>query len=136
PGPSPDPVTEPADPFGFTGLTYDDVLLLPNATDVIPADADTTTQLTRRVSINLPIISAAMDTGTESPLAISMARRGGMGIIHRNLSIEDQAAEVDRVKRSESGMIIDPVTVGPEATLEELEDLCAQFRVSGLPVVD
>lgn len=136
PGPSPEPVSEAADPFGFTGLTYDDVLLLPNATDVIPADADTTARLTRRININLPIASAAMDTVTESPLAIAMAREGGMGIIHRNLSIEDQAAEVDRVKRNESGMIIDPLTVGPEATLQELEDLCAEFRVSGLPVVD
>ncbi|WFP15790.1 IMP dehydrogenase [Citricoccus muralis] len=135
-GPSPDPVSQAADPFGFTGLTYDDVLLLPNATDVIPADAETTTRLTRRININVPVISAAMDTVTEAGLAIAMARQGGMGIIHRNLSIEDQATEVDRVKRNESGMIIDPVTVGPEETLEELEELCAQYRVSGLPVVD
>ena len=135
-GPSPDPVATAADPFGFFGLTYDDVLLLPNATDVIPAEADTATRLTRRITLNIPIISAAMDTVTEAPLAIAMARQGGMGIIHRNLSIEDQATHVDRVKRSESGMITDPVTIGPDATLAELDDLCAQYRVSGLPVVD
>ncbi|MGJ5591809.1 IMP dehydrogenase [Micrococcus lylae] len=134
-GPSPDPVATAADPFGFFGLTYDDVLLLPNATDVIPADADTSTRLTRRISLNIPIISAAMDTVTEAPLAIAMARQGGMGIIHRNLSIEDQASHVDRVKRSESGMITDPVTIGPDASLAELDELCARYRVSGLPVV-
>jgi IMP dehydrogenase len=135
-GPSEEPVATAADPFGFVGLTYDDVLLLPNATDVIPADADTSTRLTKRITLQTPIASAAMDTVTEAPLAISLARQGGLGIIHRNLSIEDQAAQVDRVKRSESGMITDPVTVGPDATLAELDDLCAQYRVSGLPVVD
>ena len=135
-GPSSDPVHSAADPFGFFGLTYDDVLLLPSHTDVIPADADTGTQVTKRIRLNSPVISAAMDTVTEAPLAIAMARQGGMGIIHRNLSIEDQASHVDTVKRSESGMITDPVTVGPDATLEELDELCAQYRVSGLPVVD
>lgn len=135
-GPSPDPVSTAADPFGFVGLTYDDVLLLPNSTDVLPAEADTSTRLTRRININTPVVSAAMDTVTESPLAIAMARQGGMGIIHRNLSISDQAAEIDKVKRNESGMITDPLTVGPEATLQELDDLCATYRVSGLPVVD
>ncbi|MCY1158904.1 MAG: guaB [Citricoccus sp.] len=135
-GPSDDPVATAADPFGFVGLTYDDVLLLPNATDVIPADADTSTRLTKRITLNIPVVSAAMDTVTEAPLAISLARQGGLGIIHRNLSVEDQAAHVDRVKRSESGMITDPVTVGPDATLADWDDLCAQYRVSGLPVVD
>lgn len=135
-GPSADPVATAADPFGFHGLTYDDVLLLPNATDVIPAEADTSTQLTSRIRLNIPVISAAMDTVTEAPLAIAIARQGGMGIIHRNLSTQDQAEQVDTVKRSESGMIIDPVTVGPDATLEELDELCAQYRVSGLPVVE
>ena len=135
-GPSTEPVATSHDPFGFTGLTYDDVLLLPNATDVIPADADTATQFTRRIRLNIPVASAAMDTVTEAPLAIALARQGGMGIIHRNLSIEDQAAEVDRVKRSESGMISDPVTISPDATLAELDELCATYRVSGLPVVD
>ncbi|GAA4790300.1 IMP dehydrogenase [Rothia endophytica] len=124
------------DPFGFIGLTYDDVLLLPGNTDVIPSDADTTTRLTKRISIASPIISAAMDTVTESAMAIAMARLGGMGVIHRNLSIQDQADHVDRVKRSESGMITNPVTVGPNATLAELDELCGHFKVSGLPVVD
>ncbi len=134
-GPSPEPVHSSSDPFGFFGLTYDDVLLLPNATDVIPADADPATRLTRNIRLNIPIVSAAMDTVTEAPLAIAMARQGGMGIIHRNLSIEDQARHVDTVKRSESGMIKDPVTIGPDATLADLDELCAQYRVSGLPVV-
>lgn len=124
------------DPFGFIGLTYDDVLLLPGNTDVIPSDADTTTRLTRRISIASPIISAAMDTVTESAMAIAMARLGGMGVIHRNLSVQDQADHVDRVKRSESGMITNPVTVSPDATLAELDELCGHFKVSGLPVVD
>ncbi|MEV6950101.1 IMP dehydrogenase, partial [Streptomyces sp. NPDC051172] len=110
-------------------------MLLPNATDVIPADADPGTRLTRNIRLNIPIVSAAMDTVTEAPLAIAMARQGGMGIIHRNLSIEDQARHVDTVKRSESGMIKDPVTIGPDATLADLDELCAQYRVSGLPVV-
>lgn len=124
------------DPFGFTGLTYDDVLLLPGNTDVIPSEADTSTRLTKRITLASPIISAAMDTVTESKMAIAMARLGGMGIIHRNLSIEDQADHVDRVKRSESGMITNPVTVSPDATIAELDALCGHFRVSGLPVVD
>ncbi|APF41540.1 IMP dehydrogenase [Neomicrococcus aestuarii] len=123
-------------PFAFEGLTYDDVLLLPGPTDVIPSEADTTTKLTKRIELNIPIVSAAMDTVTESPMAIALARQGGIGIIHRNLSIEDQAYEVDRVKRSESGMITDPVTITPDASLQELDDLCGQYRVSGLPVVD
>ena len=132
-----DSLAAPAhDPFGFTGLTYDDVLLLPNETDVIPSEVDTTARLTREISMSSPLLSAAMDTVTESRMAIAMARQGGIGIIHRNLSIEAQAKEVDLVKRSESGMITDPVTVGPEATLSELDALCGQYRVSGLPVVD
>ncbi len=128
--------TQSNDPFGFLGLTYDDVLLLPNETDVIPSEVDTTTRLTRDINIKVPLISAAMDTVTEARMAIAMARQGGIGIIHRNLSIDDQAAHVDTVKRSESGMITDPVTVGPDATIEELDLLCGQYRVSGLPVVE
>ncbi|WP_260983814.1 IMP dehydrogenase [Rothia kristinae] len=124
------------DPFGLTGLTYDDVLLLPGNTSVIPSEADTRTRLSRRITLKTPIISAAMDTVTDSRMAIAMARLGGMGVIHRNLSIQDQAEHVDRVKRSESGMITKPVTVGPEATLEELDQLCGHYKVSGLPVVD
>lgn len=123
-------------PFGLLGLTYDDVLLLPNETDVIPSEVDTTTRLTREINIRVPLVSAAMDTVTESRMAIAMARQGGIGIIHRNLSVAEQAQNVDLVKRSESGMITDPLTVGPNATLQELDLLCGQYRVSGLPVVD
>ncbi|WP_349828190.1 IMP dehydrogenase [Brevibacterium litoralis] len=127
-------VTE--DPFALTGLTYDDVLLLPGDTDVIPSEASTTTRLTREIDIKMPLVSAAMDTVTESRMAVAMARLGGIGIIHRNLSAEDQAEQVDYVKRSESGMIQDPLTIRPEATLEELDTICGQYRISGLPVVD
>lgn len=126
----------PADPFGYIGLTYDDVLLLPGETDVIPSEVDTTTRLTREISIAIPLLSAAMDTVTESRMAIAMARQGGIGILHRNLSIQDQAHQVELVKRSESGMVTDPVTVGPDASLAELDALCGKYRVSGLPVVD
>ncbi|WP_120003417.1 IMP dehydrogenase [Nesterenkonia muleiensis] len=127
---------EEHDPFALVGLTYDDVLLLPGETDVIPSDADTSTQLTRNIRLNAPVVSAAMDTVTEAPMAIGLARLGGIGIIHRNLSIEDQARQVDQVKRSESGMITDPVTIRPDATLAELDEICAHYRISGLPVVD
>ncbi|WP_265520679.1 IMP dehydrogenase [Oerskovia flava] len=129
------PTTE-NDPFAFTGLTYDDVLLLPGETDVIPSEVDTTARLTRGIDVAVPLASAAMDTVTESRMAIAMARQGGIGILHRNLSIADQAHQVDIVKRSESGMVSDPVTVSPDATLTELDALCGQYRVSGLPVVD
>ncbi|WP_158865552.1 IMP dehydrogenase [Leifsonia sp. AG29] len=125
-----------ADPFGFIGLTYDDVMLLPGHTDVIPSEADTSTRLTKRITMATPLLSSAMDTVTESRMAVAMARQGGIGIIHRNLSIEDQAAHVDKVKRSESGMITNPVTTTPDATVEEVDLLCGQFRVSGLPVVE
>ena len=124
------------DPFGFIGLTYDDVMLLPGHTDVIPSEADTSSRLTRRIRVASPLLSAAMDTVTESRMAIAMARDGGLGILHRNLSIEDQAAHVDKVKRSESGMITNPVTTTPDATVAEVDALCGQFRVSGLPVVE
>ncbi|GAA4750055.1 IMP dehydrogenase [Amnibacterium soli] len=124
------------DPFGLLGLTYDDVMLLPGHTDVIPSEADTTTRLTRRIRIASPLISSAMDTVTESRMAIAMARQGGIGVLHRNLSIEDQAGQVDQVKRSESGMITHPVTTTPDATVADVDRLCAHFRVSGLPVVD
>ena len=124
------------DPFGLTGLTYDDVLLLPGESDVIPSEVDTSTRLTRRIGLAVPLLSAAMDTVTESRMAIAMARQGGIGVLHRNLSVADHAHQVDLVKRSESGMITDPVTVGPDATLAELDALCGQYRVSGLPVVD
>ena len=125
-----------ADPFGFVGLTYDDVLLLPGLTDVIPSEADTTSRVTRRISVARPLVSSAMDTVTESRMAIAMARQGGLGIVHRNLSVEDQAGQVDKVKRSESGMITNPVTTTVEATVADVDALCGQFRVSGLPVID
>ncbi|MDM4761435.1 IMP dehydrogenase [Galbitalea sp. SE-J8] len=124
------------DPFGFVGLTYDDVMLLPGHTDVIPSEADTTSRLTRRIRVSAPLLSAAMDSVTESRMAIAMARQGGIGVLHRNLSIADQAAHVDKVKRSESGMISNPVTTTPDATVAEVDALCGQFRVSGLPVVE
>ena len=124
-----------ADPFGFIGLTYDDVLLLPGETDVIPSGADTTSRLTREISLRIPLASAAMDTVTESRMAIAMARHGGIGILHRNLSIEDQAHQVDLVKRTQTGRISNPVTIGPDATLEEFDAVCGRYRVSGLPVV-
>jgi IMP dehydrogenase len=125
-----------ADPFGFVGLTYDDVMLLPGATDVIPSEAETASRLTKRITVNAPLLSAAMDTVTEGRMAIAMARAGGIGIIHRNMSIEDQAEFVDKVKRSESGMITNPVTTTADATVAEVDRLCRDFRVSGLPVVD
>ncbi|HEY9499066.1 MAG TPA: IMP dehydrogenase [Terrimesophilobacter sp.] len=127
---------EQPDPFGFIGLTYDDVMLLPGHTDVIPSEADTSSRLTRNIDVATPLISAAMDTVTEGRMAISMARQGGLGVLHRNLSIEDQATFVDKVKRSESGMITNPVTTTPDATVAEVDALCGQFRVSGLPVVE
>ncbi|KXI18955.1 MULTISPECIES: IMP dehydrogenase [Gardnerella] len=122
--------------FEKLGLAYDDVLLLPNETDVIPSEVDTSTHLTREITMKVPAISAAMDTVTESDMAIAMARNGGIGVLHRNLSIDDQAAQVDIVKRSESGMITDPLTVHPDATLADLDKLCGRFHISGLPVVD
>ena len=124
------------DPFGFIGLTYDDVLLLPGHTDVIPSEADTSSQLTKRIRVQVPLLSAAMDTVTEARMAIALARQGGIGILHRNMSIEDQAAAVDRVKRSESGMVTDPITTTPNETLADVDAKCAEYRISGLPVVD
>ena len=123
-------------PFGVLGLTFDDVLLLPGETDVVPSETDTRSRLTREITVAVPLVSAAMDTVTESRMAVAIARQGGLGGLHRNLSIADQAHQVDLVKRSESGMVTDPVTVGPDATLAELDALCGQYRVSGLPVID
>lgn len=124
------------DKFFGTGLTYDDVLLLPEVTSVVPMDVDTSTRVTRNLTLRIPLLSAAMDTVTESRMAIAMARLGGLGVIHRNLSIADQADQVRLVKRSESGMVADPVTVGVDATIEQLDELCGRYKVSGLPVVD
>jgi IMP dehydrogenase len=124
------------DPFGFLGLTYDDVLLLPGESDVVPSQVNTRTRISRRVEINIPLLSSAMDTVTEARLAIAMARQGGIGVLHRNLSLEAQAEQVDLVKRSEAGMITHPVTTTPLATIQEVDELCGQYRVSGLPVID
>ncbi len=125
-----------SDPFSLIGLTYDDVLLLPGQSDVLPSNVNTATKLSRNISINIPLISSAMDTVTEARMAIAMARQGGLGIIHRNLSIEDQTTQVDLVKRSEAGMVSHPVTTTPYATIQEVDDLCGKYRVSGLPVID
>jgi IMP dehydrogenase len=130
------PSEEVPSKFAPLGLTYDDVLLLPGETDVIPSEVDTSTRLTRDIALRTPLISSAMDTVTESRMAIAMARQGGIGILHRNLSIEDQAYQVDLVKRTQTGMISNPVTIGRDATLEELDHICGEYRVSGLPVVD
>ncbi|MDR2453767.1 MAG: IMP dehydrogenase [Bifidobacteriaceae bacterium] len=124
------------DPFGFVGLTFDDVLLVPQESDVLPSQVTTDTLISRRVPLRIPLVSSAMDTVTEARMAIAMARQGGIGVIHRNLSIHDQAGQVDLVKRSESGMVSDPLTISPDATLAELDTLCGQYRVSGLPVID
>lgn len=122
--------------FATLGLTYDDVLLLPGASEVLPNQVDTTSLVSRNVRVNLPLLSAAMDKVTEARMAIAMARQGGVGVLHRNLSIADQANQVDLVKRSESGMVTDPITVRPDATLGEADELCAKFRISGVPVTD
>ena len=116
------------------GLTFDDVLLLPGKSSVLPTEVDTRTWLTRRISLNIPLVSAAMDTVTESRLAIALARQGGLGFIHRNMPIDRQAEEVDRVKRSESGMIVDPVTISPEETVRGALEIMHKFHLSGLPV--
>lgn len=120
----------------LVGLTFDDVLLLPAASEVIPSGVDTSTQFTRNINLNIPVASAAMDTVTEARMAVAMARHGGIGVLHRNLSIEDQAQQVEIVKRSEAGMVTDPVTATPDMTIQEVDDLCARYRISGLPVVD
>ncbi|MDH6140812.1 MULTISPECIES: IMP dehydrogenase [Kitasatospora] len=122
--------------FAMLGLTYDDVLLLPGESHVLPNQVDTSSRVSRNVRVNIPLLSAAMDKVTEYRMAIAMARQGGVGVLHRNLSIEDQANQVDLVKRSESGMVTDPITIGPEATLAEADALCAKFRISGVPVAD
>jgi len=122
--------------FAKEGLTFDDVLIIPAASSVLPRDVSTQTHLTRTIMLNLPIISAAMDTVTEARLAIALAREGGIGIIHRNLSIQDQAQEVDKVKRSESGMITDPITLGPKAALSEALDVMKRFHISGVPITE
>jgi IMP dehydrogenase len=122
--------------FGKEGLTFDDVLLVPAESHVLPNDVSTVTRLTPAIALNIPLVSAAMDTVTEARLAIALARAGGMGIVHRNLSIEDQVAEVDKVKRSESGMIVEPVTLAPTNTVAEALELMERYRISGVPITD
>ncbi|MDP9240039.1 MAG: IMP dehydrogenase [Actinomycetota bacterium] len=122
--------------FATLGLTFDDVLLLPAGSDVVPSAADPSTRLSRRINLRIPLVSSAMDTVTEARMAIAMARQGGAGVLHRNLSIEEQAQQADMVKRSEAGMVTNPVTCSPEDTLAEVDRLCGRFRISGLPVTD
>jgi IMP dehydrogenase len=118
------------------GLTFDDVLLVPSASEVLPSQVDIRTRLTRRIPLNIPFVSAAMDTVTESRLAIAMAQMGGLGVVHKNLSIEEQAGEVDKVKRSESGMIVDPITMRPDQRIAEALEVMARYRISGVPITD
>src|SRR6516165_3421337 len=120
--------------FAPPALTFDDVLLLPAHSAILPAEADTTARLSRRIRLGVPLISSAMDTVTEARMAVAMARQGGVGVLHRNLSIEDQAQQADMVKRSEAGMITNPVTCGPDATVADVEALCGRYRISGVPV--
>ena len=122
--------------FATEGLTFDDVLLVPAESHVLPNDVSTTTRLTPRIELAIPIVSAAMDTVTEARRAIALAREGGIGVLHRNLSIEDQVAEVDKVKRSEAGMIVEPVTLPPEASISEALELMARYHISGVPITD
>ncbi|NLL43728.1 MAG: IMP dehydrogenase [Firmicutes bacterium] len=124
------------DKFGREGITFDDVLLVPMASDVLPSDVKTGTWFTRKIRLNIPLISAGMDTVTESRMAIAMAREGGIGVIHKNLSIDEQAGEVDRVKRSESGVIVDPFYLSPQHLISDALALMARYRISGVPIVD
>src|ERR1044071_3932901 len=119
-----------------TALTFDDVLLVPQHSDVLPMQVDVSTRLTRSIRLSVPLVSAAMDTVTESALAIAMAQHGGIGVIHKNLSVEEQASEVDRVKRSESGMIVNPITLAPANRIYEALDLMKKYRISGVPITE
>src|SRR5580693_392889 len=118
------------------GITFDDVLLIPARSDFVPSDADTHTRLTRSIELNIPLISAPMDTVTEAALAIALAQEGGIGIIHKNLSIENQAREVEKVKRSENGVIVDPITLPPSATIGSARKVMREYNVSGIPIVE
>src|SRR5881394_3100130 len=118
------------------GITFDDVLLIPARSDFVPADADTHTKLTRQIELNIPLISAPMDTVTEAALAIALAQEGGIGIVHKNLSVENQAREVEKVKRSENGVIVDPITLPPTATVGLARRVMREYNVSGVPIVD
>src|SRR5690554_1608653 len=124
------------DKFGKIGLTFDDVLLVPQYSDILPRDIDVSTYLTNEIRLNIPIISSAMDTVTESQLAIAMAREGGIGIIHKNMSIEQQASEVDKVKRSEHGVITDPISLSPEHFITDALEMMAKYHISGIPITE
>src|ERR1051325_7874042 len=131
------PFASPATDIAFaTALTFDDVLLVPQHSTVVPTQVDVSTRLTRNIRLNVPLVSAAMDTVTESALAIALAQHGGLGVIHKNLSIEEEASEVDRVKRSESGMIVNPITLAPGNRIYEAHDLMRKYRISGVPITD
>ena len=125
-----------AEKFGKEGLTFDDVLLVPQESSVIPREVDTSTRLTRNIRLNIPIISAGMDTVTESRMAIALAREGGIGVIHKNMPIEAQAGEIDKVKRSESGIIVDPIYLSPEHRIHDALEIMARYRISGVPITE
>src|ERR671913_392172 len=118
------------------GITFDDVLLIPARSDFVPSDADTHTKVTRAIELNIPLISAPMDTVTEAALAIALAQEGGIGIVHKNLSVENQSREVEKVKRSENGVIVDPITLPPTATVALARKLMSEYNVSGIPIVE
>src|SRR5258705_6770894 len=120
----------------YDAITFDDVLLIPSRSDFIPTDADTHTKLTRSIELNIPLISAPMDTVTEAALAIALAQEGGIGIIHKNMTIENQAREVEKVKRSENGVIVDPITLPPSATIGKARRIMREYNVSGIPIVE
>src|SRR5258707_10820206 len=126
----------PRKKFTGEGITFDDVLLVPRKSSVLPRDVDVSTKLSRSITLNIPLISAAMDTVTESTLAIALAREGGIGILHKNMSIEEQAAQVVRVKRSESGMILNPITMHAEQTVGDALQLMNKYQISGIPIVN
>src|SRR3954447_17624926 len=133
---SPQRLESGTEKFVGLGLTFDDVLLVPAASDILPAQVDTSTRVTKQISLAIPILSAAMDTVTEARMAIALAREGGLGVIHRNLSIEEQLSEVDKVKRSESGMIVEPVTLPPEAPVREALAVMERYHISGVPITE
>src|SRR3989339_1908799 len=125
-----------ADKVDFEGLTFDDVLLIPSYSEVIPRNVDVTPRFTQRILLNTPIVSAAMDTVTEAAMALAIAREGGIGVIHKNMSIEDQARQVISVKRAENGMIMDPVTIRPNQTVGDAHHLMNEYKISGIPVIN
>src|SRR6202042_524197 len=126
----------PAAKYAPPALPFDDVRLLPAHSAIMPSEADTEAALSRHIRLRVPLVSAAMDTVTEARMAVAMARQGGAGVLHRNMSVEEQAQQVDMVKRSEAGMITNPVTCGPDATVADVEELCGRYRISGVPVTD